>query len=295
MRLVLALSLVILVACTLAGCRTPDGESAAKKEFKRLYEEYSDRFHEKMIKPAKGMTPAQITAEAARIWDDVFAGHQDVIDARVKEILDDLDDAQPVTWRLACPHCEEPITFSEEPEGEVTCPHCEKTATLSEDLTPQPMLGDQAYVRIASGKRREPAEGQPTPTPVKQFLWNPVGTAQMSLNNWLARVLEPQSFALRRLLTANAGLFWKAVDRDLNHPTLQMRQGPLVFTISLTREKDYYQVEKLLWIRPESMGPIGITEEGKTAPAGETPTPTGGGGEAAPATTPETGGAEPAG
>ncbi len=257
MRQVLALSLATLVVCTLAGCQKPDDESADTTEFKRLYEEYSDRFHEKMIESAKTMTPAQITAEAARIWGDVFAGHQDVIEARVREVLADLDDAEP--------------------------------------------FDESLYVEIASGERVQPTENQPAGTAVKQFLWNPVGTAQMALNNWLARLLQRESFAMRRLLTANAGLFWKAVDRDINHPQLQMRQGPLVFTVSLMRKEDHYQVEKVRWLRPKSMGPIGITEEGEEAPAdgegaGETPAPAEGEtGEAAPTTTPDTGAAEPAG
>jgi hypothetical protein len=240
MRQVLVFALVMLVACALAGCQKVGGESATQKEFKRLYEEYSDRFHEKMIESAKGMSPAQITAEAARIWDEVFAGHGDVLDARVKEILAELDDAEPFDETL--------------------------------------------YVEIASGERVQPTEDQPAGTAVKQFLWNPVGTAQMALNNWLARLLQRPSFALRRLLTANAGLFWKAVDRDINHPKLQMRQGPLVFTVSLTRDVDHYQVEKVRWLRPKSMGPIGIT--GGTEEGIQEPTPGQEGAETP--TTPET-------
>ncbi|MFO8012022.1 MAG: hypothetical protein R6X20_01825 [Phycisphaerae bacterium] len=227
MRQVLVLILAMLAACALTGCQKPGGQSAAEQEFKRLYEEYSDRFHEKMIGSAKSMTPAQITAEAARIWDEVFAGHQDVLDARVQEILGKLDAAEP--------------------------------------------FDEAVYVEIASGERVQPTDDQPAGTAVKQFLWNPVGTAQMALNNWLARLLQRQSFALRRLLTANAGLFWKAADRDINHPKLQMRQGPLIFTVSLTRKGDYYQVDKVRWLRPKSMGPIGITEEPEAGE--EEPTP----------------------
>jgi len=248
MRHVLVSALVILVAFGLGGCRKAGTESAAKKEFKQLYEQYSHRFHEKMIEDAKGKTPAQITTEAARIWDEVFGSRQDVLDARIKEMLAELGDAEP--------------------------------------------FDESLYIEIASGERVQPTDEQPAGTVVKQFLWNPVGTAQMALNRWLARLLQPQSFALRRLLTANANLFWKAVNRDINRPVLQLRQGPLVFVVSLSRDKDYYKVEKVRWLRPKSMGPIGITDEGKegatpSADEGATETPTApesAGEKAAPAT-----------
>jgi hypothetical protein len=94
MRQVLIVSLAVLVGWAVVGCQKPDDESATTKEFRKLYEEYSNRFHEKMVGSAETVTPAQIYAEASRIWDEVFAGHRDVLDARVKEILADLDDAQ---------------------------------------------------------------------------------------------------------------------------------------------------------------------------------------------------------
>ncbi|MEA3366854.1 MAG: hypothetical protein U9R68_01925 [Planctomycetota bacterium] len=224
MRKALLPTLLLLLAAGLIGCEGRSAESPAKKEFQKLYQEYSARFHEKMVGSAQTMKPAQITAEAARIWDAVFAGHQDVVDARIKNILQELGDAEP---------------FNEE-----------------------------MYVEIASGERVQPTDDQPTGIVVKQFLWNPVGAAQMALNNWLARLLGPKAFGLRRLLTANAGLFWKAVSRDIDHPKLQLRQGPMIFTVDLSRQTDFYRVDKVRYLRPKSMGPISITqpEEGDQEP-----------------------------
>jgi len=193
---------------------TQPRKSATEKEFQRLYKGYSARFHEKMVETAETMKPAQITAEAARIWDATFAGKKDLIDRRVAEILADLDEAAP--------------------------------------------YDSDAYLEIASGGRVEPGENQPEGIPLKQFLWSPVGAAQMGLNNWLARLLQAKSFGLRSVLAANAALSWEAVDRSIDKPKLQQRQGPLIFEIELTRVDEHYQVEKVRWLRPKSMGPIAM-------------------------------------
>ena len=216
MRKALLPTLLLLLATGLVGCKGQSAESDAKKEFQKLYQEYSARFHEKMVGSTETMKPAQITAEAARIWDDVFAGHQDVVDARIKHILQELGDAEP---------------FNEE-----------------------------LYVEIASGERVLPTDDQPTGIVIKQFLWNPVGAAQMALNNWLARLLGAKAFGLRQLLTANAGLFGEAVDRDIDHPKLQLRQGPMIFTVDLTRQTDFYRVDKVRYLRPKATGPITTTQ-----------------------------------
>jgi hypothetical protein len=250
MRQVLMVTLAVLIGCGLAGCQksaddaTPSGKSATTKEFRKLYEQYSDRFHEKMVGSAETVTPAQIYAEASRIWDEVFAGHQDVLDARVQEILDDLDDAEP--------------------------------------------LDEAQYVKVREGERPEPAEDEAAATTAKQLFWNPVRTAQMGLSRWLSQLLRREQYALRRLLISNAGLFWKAADRNLNAPVLHLKQGPLVFIVALSRQKDYYQVEKVRWLRHKAMGPIGIPEEDEEGGAAPTP---GQEGAETPAT-PETGAGE---
>jgi len=225
MRKVIVPLVFALLAAGLVGCQTPSGESASEKEFEAQYREYSKQFHEKMVGKAETMTPAQITAEASRTWSDVFGNQKALLDARITEILADLEDADPID--------------------------------------------EEVYVEIASGERIDPTEDQPKGIVVKQFLWNPVGAAQMALNNWLARLLQAKSFRLRQLLTANARLFWAATDRSLEHPKLQMRQGGLIYTVDLARVDDYYRVEKVRWLRPKSMGPIGVTSE--DTPATDTP------------------------
>jgi len=241
MKKVLLAVLVAAWAVLAAGCVGDGGKSATEEEFQKLYKEYSSRFHEKMVGTAETMKPVQITAEAARIWDETFAAHKDLIGRRVAEILRQLDDAAP----------------------------------YNEDL----------YLEIASGSRVEPSEDQPKGIILKQFLWSPVGAAQMGLNNWLARLLQAKSFGVRSVLTANAGLFWEAIDRNVEKPKLQLRQGPLIFTVELTRVDDYYQVEKVRWLRPKSMGPLPLAQPPETP--GTTPPETPG------TTPPETPGTTP--
>jgi len=233
MRKVLLGVLAAAWAVMAVGCTSDGGKSATEEEFQRLYREYSARFHEKMVGTAETMKPVQVTAEAARIWDETFAGRGDIIKRRVGEILRDLDAAKP----------------------------------YDKDL----------YLEIASGSRVEPSPDQPKGIVLKQFLWSPVGAAQMGLNNWLARLLQAKSFGVRSVLTANAGLFWEAFDRNIDTPKLQMRQGPMIFAVELSRVDDYYQVEKVRWLRPKSMGPIPMPkppEIGATTPETGATTPT---------------------
>jgi len=234
MRKALVCLLLVPMLALLAGCPTTAGDSATKEKFEDLYKEYSNRFHEKMVGTAETMQPAQVTAEAARIWNDVFGPHKALIEARVKEILADLDKAEPFDENL--------------------------------------------YLEVASGSRVKPTEDQPQGIVVRQFLWNPVGAAQMALNNWLARLLQPKSFNMRQLLTANAPLFWQALDADFNNPKLILKQGPMIFAVDLSRTDDYYQVERIRWLRPKAMGPLKLPEEGTQ------PTPPEGAGTTPPAT-----------
>ena len=234
MRKALLYVLVAAWAVAAVGCAGDGGKSATEKEFQKLYKEYSARFHEKMVGTAETMKPVQITAEAARIWDEVFGARKELINQRVAEILSRLNEATP----------------------------------YDEDL----------YLEIASGSRVEPSADQPKGIVLKQFLWSPVGAAQMGLNNWLARLLQAKSFGVRSVLTANAGLFWEALDRSVDKPKLQLRQGPMIFKVELSRVEDYYQVEKVSWLRPKSMGPVPLaqppegTTPGEKPPEGTTPT-----------------------
>jgi len=184
------------------------------------------------------MQPVQVTAEAARIWDEVFSPHKALLTKRIQEILTDLD----------------------------TCP------PIQEDL----------YNEVASGARVEPAADQPQGIVLKQFLWNPIGAAQMGLNNWLARLLQQQSFGMRSVMAANAPMFWEVTDRTVDRPKLVLRQGPMVYTVDLSRKDDYYQVDKIRWLRPKSMGPVVMP----TPPADAQPPAAPGTLPAAPATLP---------
>jgi hypothetical protein len=212
-----------------AGCGE-SGSSASQEEFQKLYKQYSKNFHEKMVGSAENLQPVQITAEAARIWDETFAGHKEVLAQRVREMLKELDAA--------------------------------------------PALQEDVYLEVASGSRVEPAADQPKGIILKQFLWSPIGAAQMGLNNWLAKLLQPKSFGVRSVLTANAGLLWEADDRNVDKPKLVLRQGPMVFKVELSRVDDYYQVEKVQWLRPKSMGPVNLKPpEGTPAEPGTEATP----------------------
>ena len=212
MRKLLVCVLSAAGAAAILGCGDTGTKTDTEKEFLKLSKQYSARFYEKMTTQAEIMQPVQVTAEAARIWDEVFSPHKPVLTKRIQEVLNDLD----------------------------TCP------PIQEDL----------YNEVASGARIEPPADQPQGIVLKQFLWNPIGAAQMGLNNWLARLLQQQSFGMRSVMAANAPMFWEVTDRTIDHPKLVLRQGPMIYAVDLTRKDDYYQVDKIRWLRPKSMGPV---------------------------------------
>ena len=225
MRRILMGAMLTAVCLWVAGCGGGDGKSSNEKEFQKLYKSYSTRFHEKMVTEAERLQPVEVYAEAARMWDETYALHKDILAGRVKEILGDLDAAPPI----------------------------------QEDM----------YLEVASLTRPEPKE-QPKGIVLKQILWNPLGAAQMGLSALLGRILNPQSNQIRQLLMSNAGLIWEAADRNPEKPKLLLRQGPMLYSVDLSRKDDYYQVDKIRWLRPKSMGPIAPTPAPGTegAPAG---------------------------
>jgi len=83
-----------LILIATAGCS--DQQEANRKQFEDLYREYSDRFHEKMATQAGSMNPAQVAAEAARTWNNVFDEHKDIVRRRAEDILRDLRDAPAI-------------------------------------------------------------------------------------------------------------------------------------------------------------------------------------------------------
>ncbi|MCX5647897.1 MAG: hypothetical protein NTX40_02195 [Planctomycetota bacterium] len=88
---VLAGCLILFAA---AGCS--DRQEANRKQFEDLYKEYSDRFHEKMATQAGSLNPAQVAAEAARMWNNIFDGHKDIVRRRAEDVLRDLRDAPAI-------------------------------------------------------------------------------------------------------------------------------------------------------------------------------------------------------
>jgi hypothetical protein len=239
MKKVLVCVLAVAWMAMLRGCGEGGGKTATQKEFEKLYKQYSTRFYEKLTTEAEALQPPQVFAEAARLWEDVFGPHKDVLARRSEEILKELDAATPI----------------------------------QEDLNTE----------IATWTRTDPPAGQPQQTIVlKQLVWSPTGASQVALGDFLGQLLSPQSRMMRQMMGANAILFWEAIDRSPEHPKLVLRQGPMLFIFDLTRKDDYYQVEKIRWLRPKSMGPITPPPQPGTGPVA----PPTGGVPSAPPTTP---------
>lgn len=131
-----------------------------------------------------------------------------------------------------------------------------RAVEILNELDPAQPVQEDLYLKVASGSPIQPSPDQPQGVVLKQFLWSPVGTAQMGLNNWLVRLLQSSSFAKRSVMAANAPLFWEAIDRNPDAPKLILRQGPMFFIVQLSRQDDYYQVERVRWLRLKLMGPI---------------------------------------
>jgi hypothetical protein len=221
---------VAAMAAATVGCSSTAAPAppTTEKEFQKLYKQYSARFYERMTTPeGEKMPPEKITAEAAKVWEEVFGPHKDLLAKRVEEILKDLDAA--------------------------------------------PAIQEDLYTEVATAMRKEPPPEQPQGAVMKQFLWSPVGAAQMGLNNWLSQLLQQQSFALRNIMTANASLLWETVDRNPDHPKLELRQGSMIYMVDLTRKDDYYQVDRIRWMRPKSMGPVAPATRSTTGGVPEAP------------------------
>jgi hypothetical protein len=189
----------------------PD-EAAVKKEFDRLYQDYSRRFHSRMVTEGEMNKPAQIMTEGAKLWDQVFGPHKDIVRARADGILKELEDSEPVSEHL--------------------------------------------FHEVASVSRPSSAPDPQGMLIAKQYVWSPAAAAHKGLEDWLARMLTPTSLETRRLLLENAGLSWQVLKRDAEAPVLVQRQGPMLYTVSLSRQDDYYRVEAMRWLRRKTMGPV---------------------------------------
>jgi hypothetical protein len=101
----------------------------------------------------------------------------------------------------------------------------------------------------------------------KQVAWNPVATAALALDRLLARVMQPNSYAVRSTLVSHAVLTWEAVDRSLDRQRLLQRQGPLIFIVELARKDEGYRAERIRWLRPKCMRPATVQQGPPAAPA----------------------------
>jgi len=247
MRKLLVCSLVAVWACAVIGCGEEGaGKTNTEKKFQELYKQYSTRFYEKLTGQAQTMAPMEVTKEASRVWDEVFGPNKALVTKRVDELLKDLDQ---------CP------TIQEDQYNEV--------AVASRDATVSP---DKAWKTVVTGQpsRQDPLPDEAEGLTLKQFRWSPIGDAQMALNNWLQRIMQQPAFAMRQVMAVNVSPLWEAIDRSVDHPKLCLRQGPMVFIVEISRKDDFYQIEKIRWLRPKSMGPVSMPAAGAPA-ASEVP------------------------
>ena len=244
-------ALAVVWACAVLGCSEGGaGKTDNEKKFQERYKQYSARFYEEMTNKTQTMEPLQVTQEASRIWDEVFGPNKALVLKRAEEILKELDQ---------CP------AIQEDQYNEVA------VATREAGAAP-----DKAWKTVAPGK--PPLLGalpdETAGTSLKQFRWTPTGEARLALDNWLKRILQEPAFAMHQIMAVNVSPVWDAIDRNVDHPKLCLRQGPRVFQVDLSRNDDYYQVEKIRWLQSKTMGPGSVPAAEKPPAAGEAPAPT---------------------
>jgi len=233
MRKLRVCAVVAVWACAVIGCGGGGaGKTDTEKKFQELYKQYSARFYEKTTGQAQTMAPMEITKEASRIWDEVFGPNKAVVTKRVDELLKELDQCPPI---------------QEDQYNEVAVASCDAAAPA-----------DKAWKTLVAGEqpREDPLPDEAEGLTLKQFRWSPIGDAQMALNNWLQRIMQRPAFAIRQVMAVNVSPMWEAMDRNVDHPKLCLRQGPMVFIVEVSRKDDCYQVQKIRWLRPKTMGPV---------------------------------------
>jgi len=144
--------------------------------------------------------------------------------------------------------------------GEVFDPHEDvlrrRAAEVIAALDAAPAIAWSRHLVVA--ETCADTDGTPSGGFLKQFAWNPTLAAQRALDQWLGRILHTPSLAKRSLLVASAPPAWEALERDPDRPKLTQRMGPLVFIAELSRDGAYYRVDRLVWLRPKSMGLIAL-------------------------------------
>lgn len=251
MRKWLVCALAVVGACAVLGCSEGgSGKTDNEKKFQDLYKQYSARLNEKMTQPqAESIPPLEVTAESARLWDEVFGPHKALVAKRAEEILKELDTCPAIQEDLY----DEIASATRQPSAAVA--KSEPPAPPAKDEQ-KPPLAKEWRIVVASPSGKATSDTQlPDEAPgagvLKQFRWNPLGDAQMIVNNTLAQIMKPESFASLQVVRINASPIWETIDRSMEHPKLCLRQGPMIYIVEMSRKDDYYQAEKFRWLKPK--------------------------------------------
>jgi hypothetical protein len=147
----------------------------------------------------------------------------------------------------------------------------ERCRAILDELQPAPDLDMAQYVEVASVTRPEDEQRDEDKVVLKHALWSPVNAAAMGVNNFIARLFTATYVAKRSEALSQARVFWEAIDPDVDNPALMLREGPLVFTVKLSRMTDYYRVDEIKFFWPKALGKIQVIQQGAPPGTGETP------------------------
>ena len=85
---------------------------------------------------------------------------------------------------------------------------------------------------------------------MKPVLWNPLNTANEEMSLIFTSLPDKDQASILAKAVSWAQPALEAVDRNVDHPKLMVREGPLVFLIDLGRKEDsYYEVDRVRWLR----------------------------------------------
>ncbi len=214
-------------------------EVSPADRFDLLDAEFTTRFHLDMLRRAENLSKKEIEEEASRQWAEFFANHMDAVRGRAEALLAALPDAPPL----------DPEMFT------VVARHATLLPPPTEDAE-----DEEATVPTA---RVEPAEAFPREPLLKHIAWNPLETARRGLDRWLDTLLTRRAKRKRETLLANVPCVWEAADRRPDAPALVLRQGPMVYRMTMLREGDFYRITAMEWMRPASMRPMRLRKPGR--------------------------------
>ena len=85
---------------------------------------------------------------------------------------------------------------------------------------------------------------------MKPVFWNPLNTANEEMSLIFTSLPDKDQASILAKAVSWAQPALEAVDRNVDHPKLMVRAGPLVFLIALSRKEDsYYEVDRVRWLR----------------------------------------------